>query len=29
LLLYLLMIIGYPFGLGFNMTRVMARFYFI
>ena len=29
LLFYLLMIIGYPFGLGYNMTRVMARFYFM
>ena len=29
LLFYLIMIIGYPFGFGYNMTRVMARFYFM
>jgi UNC-50 family len=26
--LYLTTLIGYPFGFGWNMTRVMARFYF-
>ena len=27
--LYLTMLIGYPFGFGWNAARVMARFYFI
>jgi UNC-50 family len=27
--LYVLMMVGYPFGYGYNASRVMARFYFI
>mgnify|MGYP003402013456 CR=1 FL=1 len=29
LILYITMLIGYPFGFGFNAARVMARFYFV
>lgn len=28
-LLYMTMLIGYPYGMGWNAARVMARFYFI
>lgn len=28
-ILYLTMLIGFPFGFGWNAARVMARFYFI
>ena len=27
-LLFVIMIVGYPFGFGWNAARVMARFYF-
>jgi hypothetical protein len=29
LVLYVGMIVGYPFGLGWNAARVMTRFYFM
>jgi len=28
-ILYFTMLIGYPFGFGWNAARIMARFYFI
>jgi len=28
-LLYAIMLIGYPLGFGWNVARVMARFYFL